>query len=303
MNAIQDSTSVYYSVSKLIDRIGTRYGRLVVTGRAPRNRHGGTMWLCQCDCGKEKAVAVTSLRKGLTTSCGCYHREAVGRMQRSDLIGQRFDRWVVNSFAFMRANRTYWFCQCDCGNEKSIAGSVLASGGSKSCGCLRTEFGMGKLQDLIGQTFGSLTVIARGENNRHKHVMWVCRCECGEEVIVPGGNLKYGNTTSCGCKSAYGFNASKHAILYYIKLSHPQGGPSLYKIGVTNRTVEQRFYGEESVAGIIKIWEYHKGADAYVREQNILKIHDAARYKGPAFLTGGNEEIFIRDVLQLDSTT
>lgn len=30
-----------------------------------------TMWLCRCDCGKEKVVSQNSLVRGNTTSCGC----------------------------------------------------------------------------------------------------------------------------------------------------------------------------------------------------------------------------------------
>ena len=28
---------------------------------------------------------------------------------------------------------------------------------------------------------------------------WKCRCSCGNEVTVSTGNLKSGNTSSCGC--------------------------------------------------------------------------------------------------------
>ncbi len=37
----------------LIDMMGTRSGRLVVTGRATTgtDHHGGARWVCACDCG------------------------------------------------------------------------------------------------------------------------------------------------------------------------------------------------------------------------------------------------------------
>ena len=28
---------------------------------------------------------------------------------------------------------------------------------------------------------------------------WLCQCDCGNIVIVQGGNLRSGNTTNCGC--------------------------------------------------------------------------------------------------------
>jgi hypothetical protein len=52
------------------------------------------------------------------------------------------------------------------------------------------------LIDLTGLTFGRLLVVERGTGPRAK---WVCRCECGNVVEVQGGNLRSGNTRSCGC--------------------------------------------------------------------------------------------------------
>lgn len=54
--------------------IGERFGRLVVVGRAPnKGRHSA--WLCRCDCGNETTVFGTNLRRGLTASCKCLHKE------------------------------------------------------------------------------------------------------------------------------------------------------------------------------------------------------------------------------------
>ena len=47
---------------------------------------------------------------------------------------------------------------------------------------------------LVGRQFGSLTVVARYAGS-----YWVCRCACGAERFVLGGNLTSGNTRSCGC--------------------------------------------------------------------------------------------------------
>lgn len=57
-----------------------------------------------------------------------------------------------------------------------------------------------KFVDLTGQRFGRLTVIKRVENNGKK-VMWLCRCDCGNETTVFSGYLRNGNTKSCGCLS------------------------------------------------------------------------------------------------------
>ena len=52
---------------------------------------------------------------------------------------------------------------------------------------------------LEGKEFGRWTVLRRVENNKYGRSMWLCRCECGEEVVVDGGSLTKGATKSCGC--------------------------------------------------------------------------------------------------------
>lgn len=61
-----------------------------------------------------------------------------------------------------------------------------------------TEVFMGKCIDLTGQKFGRLTVIKRAEN-KGTRATWLCKCDCGNELIVVGKNLRTGNTKSCGC--------------------------------------------------------------------------------------------------------
>jgi hypothetical protein len=58
----------------VIDKIGQRYGRLLVTAKAP-SRHGYARWWCLCDCGKTKNVSGTCLQQGRVKSCGCLRRE------------------------------------------------------------------------------------------------------------------------------------------------------------------------------------------------------------------------------------
>ena len=60
---------------------------------------------------------------------------------------------------------------------------------------------MGDLKDMTGLRFGRLSVIERSPaNNKEGQAQWVCVCDCGEVRTVPGGNLRTGNTESCGCK-------------------------------------------------------------------------------------------------------
>lgn len=71
-------------MGKKINEVGNRYGRLVVLREATKEetngRKGGIYWKCRCDCGNENIVCGKSLRKGETTSCGCYNKEKVSQI-------------------------------------------------------------------------------------------------------------------------------------------------------------------------------------------------------------------------------
>lgn len=56
--------------------------------------------------------------------------------------------------------------------------------------------------DLVGRTFGKLTVIEFACNNKWGNATWRCRCDCGNEATVSGKQLTRKDarvTKSCGC--------------------------------------------------------------------------------------------------------
>lgn len=57
---------------KLINLIGTQFGKLIVIDRV-FDKPKQTRWLCKCDCGNETIVYSRNLRGGFTKSCGCYN--------------------------------------------------------------------------------------------------------------------------------------------------------------------------------------------------------------------------------------
>ena len=61
-----------------------------------------------------------------------------------ELTGRRFGRLLVMEQAprpirFGSPPGTYWFCWCDCGQNRIVLGRSLVTGGTQSCGCLRRE--------------------------------------------------------------------------------------------------------------------------------------------------------------------
>lgn len=54
-------------------------------------------------------------------------------------------------------------------------------------------------KELSRKRFGRLIVIGKAEGRKNGCVLWNCRCDCGNEVIVPSGKLTSGRKKSCGC--------------------------------------------------------------------------------------------------------
>ena len=59
----------------------------------------------------------------------------------------------------------------------------------------------GKRMDIAGQKFGMLVALSYVGKRQtgSKESLWLCRCDCGVEKAVSIGNLRSGNTKSCGC--------------------------------------------------------------------------------------------------------
>ena len=56
-------------------------------------------------------------------------------MKLVDISNRRFGRLLVLSYD----GKSRWWCQCDCGVTKTIAGWALKSGDTQSCGCYHKE--------------------------------------------------------------------------------------------------------------------------------------------------------------------
>lgn len=125
-----------------------------------------------------------------------------------DLTGQKFGKLTVVKRGYDKRDRmgrpiVTWECQCDCGNTINVSSQKLRTGHTKSCGCLRhtnpKNYINHNFDDLTGKRFGRLTVIYREENSKSGNSMWKCKCDCGNETVVPACRLRSGKTKSCGC--------------------------------------------------------------------------------------------------------
>ena len=191
---------------KLIDLTGQRFGSLVVIERDYSDKKNAK-WFCQCDCGKIVSKSGQGLRNGESTCCDrrtCPNKKELFE----NLRGQTFGRLTAIEPTDKRINNSVvWKCICNCGTEKMVPASLLKSGGTKSCGCLKKETDhqpKGNVIDLTGQKFFHLTVLKRDGSDKNGQAKWLCQCDCENHSIISvlGDNLRRGHTRSCGCERA-----------------------------------------------------------------------------------------------------
>lgn len=189
---------------KMIDETGNKYGLLTVIEKT-KDKNGRAAWKCKCDCGNEKIVRGSDLRKGKITSCGynCklrYTRNGVAK----DETGNKYGRLTVLGRAPYKKEdgKILWHCKCDCGNELDVRGTDLRNGHIKSCGCYSKDIASERqFKDETGNKYGLLTVISLIKKG--PEAIWRCKCQCGNEKDVKGIYLRAGNVKSCGCLKSW----------------------------------------------------------------------------------------------------
>ena len=105
-----------------------------------------------------------------------------------------------------------------------------------------------KKNDLVGKTFGRLTVIKEVERNNRGERCFLCKCNCGNEKIIVGWRLTTKNkpTQSCGC-------LHKEIVSNTFK-THGDSNERLYHIykGMINRCLNEndksyKYYGGRGI--------------------------------------------------------
>lgn len=72
-----------------------------------------------------------------------------------------------------------------------------------------------RITNILGQKFGRLTVFSYAGLNKYGRACWSCRCDCGNEIIAIGKDLRRNCIKSCGCLQA----ESRHKSTSH-KMSH-----------------------------------------------------------------------------------
>lgn len=116
-------------------------------------------------------------------------------------VGRVFGRLTIIEYAGTIGGKRSWKCRCACGSDKTVTGSDLRSGRIQSCGCLKRlnakVNGATRTVDLTGKRIGSRIVLGRAGTDKAGQVLWNCRCDCGAEMIVRGGDLRSRHSLRC----------------------------------------------------------------------------------------------------------
>ncbi len=101
----------------------------------------------------------------------------------------------------------------------------------------------------------------------------------------------------CSACTKAGFDNTKPTICYYLSINDGEA----YKIGVTNRTVQDRFCNIDiAKIKVVATFAHNTGLEALRQEREVLKKYKEHKYTGKDLLQSGNTELFNIDVLGLD---
>jgi hypothetical protein len=149
----------------------------------------------------EATAKSIDVRKAIASESGLWPGAPLQNMEGKSIQGVTVLERADNN----DAGDAFWVCKCHCGSVFKTAGSSLRSGHTKSCGCLKKQqdkANLSRLINMVGFEVNGIRVSSRAPatSAKEKEARWLCICHCGAEFSVPGGKLRSGNTTSCGCQ-------------------------------------------------------------------------------------------------------
>lgn len=127
--------------------------------------------------------------------------------------------------------------------------------------------------------------------NSHTPIRMLCNLTGQDFYQTPSNHL---SGKGCSCCSGSGFDTTRPAILYYLSIDNGKA----YKIGITNRTVQERYSSSElSRIKVLSITHYEVGLNALDEETSIKNKFKTDKYKREPLLLSGNTELFSTDIL------
>lgn len=239
------------------DLTGQKFGLLTAIKPTGKRSNGKIIWKCLCDCGNIHFVNSGNLQSGEVRSCGCLNKKIQEhKKEKETFIGKTFNNWTILENTEKKRNNYFIYkAMCNCGNIEYKTISEIRSGKGAYCNKCHEH-------DLTGKVFTKLTVVKKvGRDDSKRSPLWLCKCECGNEIIVNSGNLISGNTKSCGCLN---MSAGEYNIMKIL-----QENNILFE---TQKTFEDCFF--ENTLQLARF-------DFYLPEYNVLLEYDGIQHFKP----------------------
>lgn len=208
-----------------VDLTNKKYGHLKVVKRMedkilPSGQHK-RMWLCVCDCGNERVVEAYNLTSGVVSSCGCISYLGDKAYERyNSLMGDKYGRLTVlkrveDKILSNNTKIPQWYCKCECGKEEVFSSKYLKRAKKPMCSACNEAFGNKQYIDIVGKKYGRLTVKGQIGDKIYESgkqmKMYLCSCECGNDIEVSRQYLKSSSNPSCNtCRKN---DSSKHNLI------------------------------------------------------------------------------------------
>lgn len=93
-------------MGKFVDITGQKFGQMSVIGVSGKSNCGEILWLCKCDCGKEKTVRAADLKNGKVKSCGCFRRNLITKHGLKH--GRLYRIWIAMKQRCQNPNNTHF---------------------------------------------------------------------------------------------------------------------------------------------------------------------------------------------------
>lgn len=133
------------------DLTGQKFGQLTVLSRNEEMSQlkKRSFFDAQCDCGNKLIVRGADLTSGVKSACPQCIKS---HYNKDDLTGKKFGRLTVIKDSGLRTHRQIIYdCQCECGNTCQVASTLLRSGKTQSCGCLKESVGELNIAKILDQ--------------------------------------------------------------------------------------------------------------------------------------------------------
>ncbi len=292
------TTEEFIAEAKLVHGNKYDYSKVEYTGR-----HNKIAIICPIH-GKFEQ----SPKHHLSSNYGCPY---CGRINTAIVHGMSFNDYVIkvnavhdNKYKYIESS--YINCSekitiiCPIHGEFEQMASTHLRSGCNRCGYIESSTKLSKTLTLFikqsdkihSNKYNYSKVKYKNSNTK---VCIICPIH-GEFMQTPASHL---NNRGCPSCAKNGFDVRKPAYLYYLKIT-TDTNQVLYKIGITNKTVNERFnLTDLSKIEIIKQKLYDNGQDALDWETKLKRMYKEYQYKGPDILSSGNTELFTEDIIAM----